>query len=87
MSRRLAVQACALLVLLALVPLAATARADGPADDAVSTDSMGGGWAATGCGIFVRATFATGGTQVGIIAGAVACCGYMLFDAFFLSPK
>jgi hypothetical protein len=30
----------------------------------------------------VRATIATAGTQVGTVAGAVACCGYMLFDAF-----
>ena len=46
-----------------------------------------GALAAIGCGIFVRATIVTAGTQVGTIVGAVACCGYMLFDALVVEPR
>ena len=50
-------------------------------DDATDPNSVVGALAAAGCGFFVRATLVTGGTQVGTIAGAVACCLYMAFDA------
>lgn len=76
-------------VLLAAAPLAAAGDIDASAGGAPPTatlapeqsDSALGGLAAIGCGIFVRATIVTGGTQVGTIVGAVACCGLMLFDA------
>ena len=79
---------CALLALLALVPVAAPAQVaataattDAPEfDPTVGTDTLLGGLAAVGCGIFVRATIVTAGTQVATIIGAVACCGYMLLD-------
>jgi hypothetical protein len=50
-------------------------------DDSTDPNSVVGALAAAGCGFFVRATLVTGGTQVGTIAGAVACCLYMAFDA------
>jgi hypothetical protein len=59
-------------------------RNDPPASYA---DTTLGAWAAIGCGIMVRATLVTGGTQVGTIAGAVACCGYMLFDALVVEQN
>ena len=40
--------------------------------------------AAVGCGFMVRATIATGGAFAGTIAGAIATCGFMVFDAIFL---
>ncbi len=46
-----------------------------------SPDSAVGVLAAAGCGFFARWTVLTGGTQVGIIAGAVACCTPALVDA------
>jgi hypothetical protein len=49
---------------------------------AVQLDTALGAWASIGCGVFVRASIVTAGTQVGTIVGAVACCSYMLFDAF-----
>ena len=49
--------------------------------DSSSPDSRLGVLAAIGCGIFVRATVVTAFTQMGTIVGAVACCGYMIFDA------
>ena len=59
-----------------------------PADPPpVYAETALGAWAAIGCGIMVRATLVTGGTQVGTIAGAVACCGYMLFDALVLEQN
>ena len=39
-----------------------------------------------GCGLMVRATIVTGGTQVGTIVGAVACCGYVVFDLLVVEP-
>jgi hypothetical protein len=79
---------CALVALLALAPVTAPAQTGGageeagipPSGGAVTTDSWLGGLAAIGCGVMVRATIITAGTQVGTIAGAVACCGYMLLD-------
>jgi hypothetical protein len=73
---------------LALMPMAVAAQTDDaaatpgtpPLDATITTDSWLGGLAAVGCGVMVRATIVTGGTQVGTIAGAVACCGYMLLD-------
>jgi len=92
MRRIPALPLLALLATLASAPLAASARADaGASTDGsvtrldrpeVGPDSMLGGLAAVGCGFFVRVTIVTAGTQVGTIVGAVACCGYMLFDAF-----
>ena len=54
---------------------------------ALEPDTALGAFAAIGCGIMVRATIVTAGVYVGTIVGAVACCGYMLFDAFFMTPK
>lgn len=79
---------CALLVLLALAPVAATAQVDAAPvvtdvpefDTTVTTDSLLGGLAVVGCGIFVRATIVTAGTQVATIIGAVACCTYAILD-------
>ena len=83
----------ALIAALTLLPPAALAQDGAPASapggqavrvdrPAVAPDTALGALASVGCGIFVRATLVTAGTQVGTIAGAVACCGYMLFDAF-----
>lgn len=41
-----------------------------------------GGYAAVGCGIFGRA-LGGGMVSVGTIAGAIATCGYMFFEALF----
>ena len=80
---------------LALTPVLAAAQTTAPpaAADQTQTgvgaaeaggDSWMGGVAAIGCGIMIRATIYTAGTQVGTIAGAIACCGFAMFDAFFL---
>ena len=80
---------------LALLPPAALAQSGAPAPSpggletqidtsTMQLDSAIGALAAIGCGIFVRATLVTAGTQVGTIVGAVACCGYMLFDGLVL---
>ncbi len=45
-----------------------------------SPNSAVGVLAAAGCGFFARWTVLTAGTQVGIIAGAVACCALALVD-------
>lgn len=93
MDRKHPVPLFALLVALTLLPPAALAQAGVPAAvsggqaaaidrPTVQLDTAAGAWAAIGCGIFVRASIVTAGTQVGTIVGAVACCGYMLFDAF-----
>jgi hypothetical protein len=76
----------ALITALALLPpsaLAQEVRIDPPTDQ---PNSALGALASVGCGFFVRVTIVTAGTQVGTIVGAVACCGYMLFDAFVLEP-
>jgi hypothetical protein len=87
MLRKIPPLACALAALLLLAPLAAPVRAAGVGEGTASGDSALGGWAAIGCGIMVRATIYTGGTAVGTIAGAIACCGYMIFDAFCDTPQ
>ncbi len=77
---------------LALTPALAAAQTTAPpaaADQAqtgmgAGDESWMGGVAAIGCGIMIRATIYTAGTQVGTIAGAIACCGFAMFDAFFL---
>ena len=85
----------ALAALLVLAAPAATAQTAAPVPagqapvvvarpDQALPSSVLGALAAVGCGVMVRATIVTGGTQVGTIAGAVACCGYMLLDAFVL---
>ena len=92
MSRKRSPLLIALIAALTLLPPAALAQEGGPAPapggqaaridvPTIGPDTVLGAAAAVGCGIFVRATLVTGGTQVGTIAGAVACCGYMLFDA------
>ena len=73
----------ALIVVLALVPAAAPAQIDEAVVSTVDTDTLLGGLAAIGCGVFVRATLVTAGTQVATIIGAVACCSYMLLDLTF----
>jgi hypothetical protein len=91
--RRLPLTCLALLALvaataLAPLPAAGALVATGPSacdvagTAAASPQSRLGVLAAIGCGFFCRATVVTAGTQVGTIVGAVACCGYMLFDAF-----
>lgn len=83
---------CALVALVALAPVAVPApivvggeaAETPPPGVVVGTDSWLGGLAAIGCGVMVRATIITAGTQVGTIAGAVACCSYMALDLLFL---
>jgi hypothetical protein len=98
MGRRTALPLTLLAVLLALSPLAANAQTDAPPPaveestpaaeaDAGTSDTALGALAAIGCGFMVRATIATGFTQVGTIAGAVASCGYMLIDALLIDRK
>jgi hypothetical protein len=53
----------------------------------VQPDTALGAAASIGCGFFVRVTLITGGTQVGTIVGAVACCAYMVFDAFVMESR
>ena len=88
----------ALIAALALLPPAALAQDGAPAPapggqetpidrPTVQPDSALGALASIGCGIFVRASIITAGTQVGTIVGAVACCSYMLFDAFLMDPR
>ena len=87
----------ALIAGLVLLPPARPAQAVAPGaaedessltsqDRTATPDTALGALAAVGCGFFVRVTIATAGTQVGTIAGAVACCGYMLFDALVVEP-
>lgn len=98
MHQKLLLPLFALIAALTLLPPAALAQAGAPAPapsgqaaqidrPTVQLDTAFGAWAAIGCGIFVRASIATGGTQVGTIVGAVACCGYMLFDAFVVEKN
>ena len=69
-------------------PASASDAAQAPARTGVEApDTALGALAAIGCGIMVRATLVTAGTQVGTIAGAIACCGYMLFDALVLEQN
>ena len=56
----------------------------GSARPVAGSDTALGALAAIGCGFMVRATIATGGSQVATIAGAIACCGFVLFDVVFL---
>jgi len=87
----------ALIAALALLSQAALAQDGAPApapggqaaridQPTIQPDTALGALASIGCGIFVRASIVTAGTQVGTIVGAVACCGYMLFDALVLEP-
>lgn len=82
-----------LLCALALVPLPAPAQtgdvvatAAPPIEVVSATDTWLGGLAAVGCGVMVRATIITAGTQVATIAGAVACCAYAVFDLLVVDP-
>lgn len=95
MHRKHPLPLLALIVALTLLPPAALAQGGapapspgGPADridqPTAQPDTVLGAVAAIGCGIFVRASIVTAGTQVGTIVGAVACCSFMLFDAFVL---
>ena len=74
---------------LAPAPVAADDAAPeaAPAATAALPDTWLGGLAAVGCGIFVRASIVTAGTQVGIIAGAIACCAYAVVDLVFIDPN
>jgi hypothetical protein len=81
-----------LLCLLALVPVPLHAQEEAgagaaPIATASAADSWLGGLAAVGCGVMVRATIITAGTQVGTIVGAVACCGYVVFDLLVVDPR
>jgi hypothetical protein len=98
MHRKCSIPLLALIAALTLLPPAAFAQVGVPApvsggeavridQPTVQPDTAIGAWASIGCGIFVRASIVTAGTQVGTIVGAVACCGYMLFDAFFLEAR
>ncbi|OGF11212.1 MAG: hypothetical protein A2W00_10175 [Candidatus Eisenbacteria bacterium RBG_16_71_46] len=51
------------------------------------SESALGGFAAIGCGFFIRATIATGGLAAGTWAGAIACCAYMLLDGLVFDHK
>ena len=93
MHRKRSLPLIALLAALTLLPPVALAQdgAPAPAPDAQAAqidppvtqpDTALGALVSVGCGFFVRASIATAGTQVGTIVGAVACCAYMLFDAF-----
>jgi hypothetical protein len=81
-----------LLCLLALAPVPLRAQ-DGagtgaaPVESTFAADTWLGGLAAIGCGVMVRATVITAGTQVGTIIGAVACCGYAAFDLLVVDPR
>jgi hypothetical protein len=81
-----------LLCMLALAPVPLHAQ-DGtgagaaPVETTLAADSWLGGLAAVGCGVMVRATVITAGTQVGTIIGAVACCGYVMFDLLVVDPR
>jgi hypothetical protein len=85
----------ALIAALSLLPPAALAQVGVPApvpggeaaridQPSVQPDTAAGALASIGCGFFVRASIVTAGTQVGTIVGAVACCSFMVFDAFVL---
>jgi hypothetical protein len=98
MHRKRSLPLLALMVALTLLPPAALAQDGAPASasgghaaaidrPAVEPDTAMGALAAIGCGIFVRATLVTAGTQVGTIVGAVACCGFMVFAALVLEPR
>jgi hypothetical protein len=83
-----------LVCVLALVPVPAPAQTGdvvtteaAPVEAARTADSWLGGLAAIGCGVMVRATIITAGTQVGTIAGAVACCAYAVIDLVFIDPQ
>lgn len=61
-------------------PETAPPPASAPASaNAEQSETRLGVWMAIGCGFFVRATIVTGG-NIGAIIGAVATCGYMIFD-------
>ncbi len=60
-------------------PRSATAVSAGPG---TVIDTGIGGYAAVGCGTFGRA-LGGGMISVGVIAGAIATCGYMFIDALF----
>ena len=88
----------ALIAALTLLPPAALAQVGVPAPapsgqvaqidrPTVQPDTALGAWASIGCGFFVRASIATAGTQVATIVGAVACCGYMLFDGLVVESR
>lgn len=91
--RRLAAPLLALALLTLSLPRLSGAQAfDGPASEATpaliedNPYSIVGALAAAGCGLFIRVTIATGGSQVGTIAGAVACCLYAALDAAIFDP-
>jgi hypothetical protein len=98
MDRKHSLPLFVLIAALTFLPLAVLAKADVPARGAggggilidrprAQPDTAMGALASIGCGFFVRASIATAGTQVGTIVGAVACCGFMLFDAFVLEAR
>ena len=97
MHRKRSLLPFALIAALTLLPPAALAQDGAPAPapggpaalidrPTAQPDTALGALASVGCGIFVRASIVTAGTQVGTIVGAVACCSYMLFDAFVVDP-
>jgi len=70
--------------------LVSHARASADAEDVVlspdpapQVDTVAGVYAAIGCGLFGRALMG-GMVFPGVIAGAIATCGFMFFDAFVL---
>jgi hypothetical protein len=56
-----------------------------PADPPPVVDTVAGVYAAVGCGVFGRA-LGMGMVHPLVIAGAIASCGFMLFDALVLEP-
>ena len=95
MHRKCSLPLFALIAALTLLPPAALAQDGAPAagrgglashieQPTARPDTALGALASIGCGVFMRATIYTAGTQIGTIVGAVACCGYMLFDGFVL---
>jgi outer membrane lipoprotein SlyB len=84
---------CIVLALVVAGALASSAvMAQSVSDPVVATvtttdETWLGALAGAACGWMVRATIATGGSVVATIAGALATCAYMFFDALVVSSK
>ena len=67
-------------------PAAAAEEDPAGASEASADEGWMGAAAAILCGVFVRATIATGGSSVGTIAASVAACTFMVLEAL-VSPE